>query len=237
MEEMEYIQCRLDLNHHCEEKLMKFLKEDGKDEHFGNVSLECFSRCNIQELQSFILMRYPGLQKSMLPKKGKLVDATSGEDNLIKLAFDLRCHGRKLDGVLNSMNLIDNTYSHDSMSRENITIHSSTRILDTKRVSEMLGNGTWIDKVWRCFHTLSTLHSFPIVTEELKDQADILQKKLVHCLHMHLPTRLDDENKMDSWCWKWSERNFGIIAAIMLLLGHIKEDFECFDRTYTLLED
>ena len=42
---------------------------------------------------------------------------------------------------------------------------------------------------------------------------------------------------MDSWCWKWSERNFGIIAAIMLLLGHVKEDYECFDRTYTLLDD
>ena len=54
---------------------------------------------------------------------------------------------------------------------------------------------------------------------------------------MHLPTRLEDENKMKSWCWKWSERNFGIIAAIMLLLGQVKEDFECFDRTFILFND
>ena len=66
----------------------------------------------------------------------------------------------------------------------------------------MLGYSTWIDKMWRYFHTSSTLHSFPTVTKELKDQVDILQKKLVHHLHMHLPTRLDDENKKNSWCWK-----------------------------------
>ena len=64
------------------------MKEDGKDEHFVNGSLERFSKCNIQELQSSILTRCPDLQKSKLTKKGKLVYATNGEDNLIKLAFD-----------------------------------------------------------------------------------------------------------------------------------------------------
>ena len=67
---MEDIQCRLDLNHHYEEKLMKFLKEDGKDKYFSNVSLEYFSKYNIQELQSFIISRCPDLKKSNLTKKG-----------------------------------------------------------------------------------------------------------------------------------------------------------------------
>ena len=118
--------------HHYEDKLMRFLKEDGKDEHFCNVSLDCFSKCNIQELQSFILTRCPDLQKWKLPRKEKLVNATNGEDNLFKLAFDLRFHGRKLDGILNLMNLKGNTHRRDSMSRENITIYSSTKMLDTR---------------------------------------------------------------------------------------------------------
>ena len=144
-------------NHHCEDKVLIFLKEDGKDEHFGNLSLEWFSKCNIQELQSFILTRCPDLQNSKLPKKEKLVDATNREDNLIKLAFDLRSHGRKLDGILNSMNLKGNTHSLDSMSRHNITIHSSTRMLDTKGASEIARRQQII-----CMHSLKKSNCRPV---------------------------------------------------------------------------
>ena len=67
---MEFVWCQLDLYQHCEDKFIKFLKEDGKDEYFGNVRPEYFSKWyDVQDLQSFIPIRCPDLQNSKLQKK------------------------------------------------------------------------------------------------------------------------------------------------------------------------
>ena len=53
--------------------------------------MEDFSKLLNADLESFILVCNQDNQvKSKLPKKGKLEDAMTGENNLIKLAFDSR---------------------------------------------------------------------------------------------------------------------------------------------------
>ena len=42
------------------------------------------------ELKAFILARNDKISKSKLPKKGKIGDAIQGENNLIKIAYELR---------------------------------------------------------------------------------------------------------------------------------------------------
>ena len=121
-----------------------------------------------------------------------------------------------------------------TITRKEFVIESNARKLKSKDASEIMENDTWINDVWKCFHTSSTLHHFPPVTDDMKRKANSLQAKLVHRLYHHLPVRLKDETKHNSWCWKWSERNFGFVAAIMIMLGHIKDDFECFD-TFILI--
>ena len=239
MEEKEDIQSRLRLNVTCEEKLMDYLEKDGKSKCFTNISMEVLERCNVQELQSFILTRSPDMQKSKLPKKGKSNDAQNGERNLIHLAFSLRTKRNRLKDVLNSMchDVSSDQDNGDTITRKELVVESSRKKLDSKDASEILGNDSWISNVWKCFHTSSTLHHFPTITDSFRERADTLQTKLVHRLHQYLPTRLKDENKRSSWCWSWAERNFGFVAAIMMILGHIKEDFECFDEMFTLLDD
>lgn len=78
-------------NDNCVMKICKILGRDQSEEHLEDASMEDFSKLLNADLESFILVRNKDNQvKSKLPKKGKLEDAMTGENNLIKLAFDSR---------------------------------------------------------------------------------------------------------------------------------------------------
>ena len=46
---------------------------------------------------------------------------------------------------------------------------------------------------------------------------------------------MHDEKKGDRWYLQWAKKNLAQMAAIMILLDHIKSDLNCLDKTSTSL--
>lgn len=70
------------------------LQEDKQEEksHIVGITIEMFTQLFITQLVSFIVVCNNTFKiKSRLPKKGKLIDAITGKNNLIKVEFDSHC--------------------------------------------------------------------------------------------------------------------------------------------------
>ena len=87
------VESKLKENTECEAKLLA----EGNNTSLEVCTLANFSKCQKGQLEAFIKVRkYPTVDKKSNPdfvmpsKKGSLVDATAGVNNMIKLAFDLR---------------------------------------------------------------------------------------------------------------------------------------------------
>ena len=75
-------------NENCEKKLCEIMKTDTYNGN--NALIEHFAIPSVPLLEAFIMARNLDLNKSKLPKKGKLSDAEAGNYTLIKLAFEHR---------------------------------------------------------------------------------------------------------------------------------------------------
>ena len=85
------IKQKIDQNAECERNICNLLnKEDVRSEYFEEITHELLYKIKSDDLKSFILARSKDLPRSRLPKRGKVGDAILGENNLLKLAFDLR---------------------------------------------------------------------------------------------------------------------------------------------------
>ena len=91
----------------CEDKLRRLMGSND----LGQATHEIFAKLIVDELKVFILSRNKNVTKSSLPNKGRVGDAIRGENNLIKIAFDLRNSPNILESLLPS--------SHDGRTREN----------------------------------------------------------------------------------------------------------------------
>ena len=209
LEKLEHLQHCLDQNTNCEEKIKKMLETQN-----GNVNKD--NNVSTATCETLARLTVGDLTSFILSR------------NLELSKSKLPKKGKVEEAIRGESNLISLAFS----------LRSKENLLQKKvNASELLGNDAWVDCVWNCFHTSSALHHFPTVTDEIKSKADDLQTKLHHRLSKHLVSRINDPKKQESWCWRWCHRNFGCIAAIMMILGHVKEDFETLDEQYTLLDD
>ena len=82
---------KIRLNELSETKICSLLRKPNMSrEHMIDATHEILSKLTRDELTAFILARKDNILKSKLPKKGIIRDAILGENNLIKMAYELR---------------------------------------------------------------------------------------------------------------------------------------------------
>ena len=82
---------KIRLNELSETKICSLLRKPNMSrEHMIDATHEILSKLTRDELTAFILARKDNISKSKLPKKGIIRDAILGENNLIKMAYELR---------------------------------------------------------------------------------------------------------------------------------------------------
>ena len=80
-----------------------------RSDYFEEITHELLYKIKSDYLKSFILARSKDLPRSRLPKKGKIGDAILGENNLLKLAYDLRMSPNLLHQQKEAMQLHSDT--------------------------------------------------------------------------------------------------------------------------------
>ena len=56
-------------------------------------------------------------------------------------------------------------------------------------------------------------------------------------LHEHVVERIPKVEKHDHWCWFFVRNNLHRVSAIMLMMGHIREDLDCTCRRISVLNN
>ena len=96
----------------------------------------------------------------------------------------------------------------------------------------LFADAHWVDIVCFCFN-----HDIDVDRDisNQKQKADIVNTMLLQRLTQYVHKRIADENKRDSWCFKWAAKNMAHMACLMVLFGHVKDDVDCLDEDSMLL--
>ena len=220
-------------NRTCEKKNCDMLE---KNKQVSEAGIEHFGTCLADELKSFINVLQHDLQ-TKLPNKGSVDDAKNGNNNLIKMAYELRYEKNHLQKTYDN---IRSEQSNNSPTIEDniIPINITSGLRETSILSScLLEDKEWVKRVTECFE-LGCVRKRTIsnkISDQIKAQADILNKILMTRFTSHIQQRITNKNKHNHWCLCWFEKNIPQMASIMTLLGHIKTDLQCIDSTTTLL--
>lgn len=76
---------------------------------------------------------------------------------------------------------------------------------------------------WR----LDSEHALTQIDESTLEKADYLQQRLIRRLEAHVDEKVPKGALRDCWCWHFTAKKLGHMAAVMVLLNHIKKDLEC----------
>jgi hypothetical protein len=57
---------------------------------------------------------------------------------------------------------------------------------------------------------------------------------LLKCLEFHVANKVDTD-KQNHWCLHFTASKLGYMAAILVLLGHVKQDLGCIQSDMCLL--
>ena len=217
----------LALNRECEDRLPEDDLED--------ATLEDFAACNVPQLKHFIYVRAPNdVVRSKLPNKGSLEDAKEGVQNLILMAYEIRNENIELEAE-------DDT--EETNNEEDVPIFQPTvepvRLKESKFVCEesastLLHDMQFIYQVEQAF--LPKRRELLETDLDMFENADRLQTLLLQRLHLHVKDRLPNIRENKDWPFHWTAHNIARIAAIMCLMGHVKEDLSCLGMGKTLLK-
>ena len=175
-------------------------------------SLESFAKCSVKELQAFVHVRtFRTLQTENWnwPKKGKKEEAESGEDNLIKRAFD--CSQKEPIFELPNANQTVAPSSTPTPERHTqATVVSvspkQTQFSNEVTAASFLENQNWILQVLKTHDPDSSFriaNKIQAITPELKERANLLQRQMEQRLVCHCQSRIVDEKKRSHWCFEW----------------------------------
>ena len=216
-------------NNECEKKLKEFVND------ICNATHEDFDKCKAAELKAFIIARKPSLPKSKLPKKGSIALAITGEEsNLISMAYGCRSDQNVLQEEINKK---EQELDEFNVQKTDIQVHvRQLQIEDSLNMTHLssclFADAHWVDIVCFCFN-----HDIDVDRDisNQKQKADIVNTMLLQRLTQYVHKRIADENKRDSWCFKWAAKNMAHMACLMVLFGHVKDDVDCLDEDSMLL--
>ena len=184
----------------------KFREITGSDD-VTSMTHEQFSKCNGDELKTFIMSRKSDLPKSKLPKKGKVADAILGERNLISIAYSCRAlpnilfqQLKEAEDEREQMGLDDNQIA---FKRHEVVVNQS--LTHSIKSSSLLDNDEGVSRVKASF--CKGNREMNTVSDDLKRKADDLQMILLTRLRCHINRRIDDPKVRDHWCLGWAAKN------------------------------
>jgi hypothetical protein len=120
------------------------------------------------------------------------------------------------------------------MNDDNITHISLLCQDETILPSELLSNDEWLHCMCQLFD-VELLVSPVLVSEDLKEKGNYLVKLLQGRLKSFPKRRIASEAKRQHWAIKLAYKNLSVVAAYMVLVGHVKSDLSCIDETMALL--
>lgn len=73
------------------------------------------------------------------------------------------------------------------------------------------------------------------VDEDLKVKGDLLVRILCQRYKTFLKQRIRQKTRCDYWSMQFAHNNLHVVAAVMILSGHLKTDLECLKERDSLL--
>ena len=218
----------LSLNTECETKLP----------YLNNAILTDFSKLTVKFLKPFILARVPEEKVGSI-RKGNVADAETGIKNLIVLAFDLKDKEVKLEKALEEEEMVvlqcEESQGQEDKTATMLEIDSgSCQFKCYEESSQLLTNKGWLKCV-----TEVTVHGIKIlidVNEEIKKQANQLQRLLLQQLTLHVRRCvLLALQQQTAWAFDFASANISRMSTIICLHNHVKKDLMCLSIEKTLL--
>lgn len=226
---------RYQLNRECEDKL----KPTDGELSLGTATIEMFSKPLARELKAFYHVR-KGCppEDGGWPNKGSAEEARMGISNLILLAYECRNEpvlpdpDNEPDDETNESNEEDESddESDDDMPDNNdnsdcFQTYTATPL--NLAQCRFVVTDEWIASVKNAFNPGQMYYFEPFTAEQLQPRVDTLTKILWSRLGTHIRTRVPDKNDMrDSWVWNFVRENLGRVAAMMILVQHIRENLD-----------
>ncbi|KAL7545663.1 hypothetical protein ACHAWF_009011, partial [Thalassiosira exigua] len=207
--------------------------------------LECFDKLLLAQLKAFIIAHDENLQKiSDIPCRGKLKDAMERRNddgkpvNAILMAY--RCRdkpnilvGKEPFSQAEIDKVSDGSDAPDPVLTEMVVRLGEDRTIDPSR---LLKDPLWRSNAIRLFHLDEigiSPHDEP--SAEMKTKADQLAKLLRGRFKRHLKQRIKQRSRRTHWSMKMAYKNLTIVAALMVLQGHTKDDLQSLMESDSLL--
>jgi hypothetical protein len=227
---------QLKIAEECEEKIRKLMTGDDQLTEISQATLKHFSKCKRDQLKAFAMIRKSDVTASM--NKGKLEEATNGGNCLILRAFECR----SLPAIVmtqeppSSDENADGEIDEQAQATDSTIIHaqlasSTFELRDLP--STLFADASFVGSVKKCFDASG--HMKATLGENKLQSSNTLTRLLCSRLRDHIKKKIKDPKKHSHWCLKWAASNFGRVAAVMKLNGHIKSDLECLGADARLL--
>ena len=206
----------------------------------GELTIDQFDQCLKDELVAFIMVHVKDVQKSKLPKKGKVEDAKNGEKNLIAMAFDCRTKENIMHQQLDAHNkTIEQREVQQSQDETPLPFSLPVPLAQSNhysiKPSLLLMRPEWVASIFDCFDPDQKRICIEI-GETVSLRADLLHKILLNRLARHINSRVREQEKRSHWCLKWAAENMAQMAAIMVVFDCVKDDLQLICEMKTLLK-
>ncbi|EJK76050.1 hypothetical protein THAOC_02207, partial [Thalassiosira oceanica] len=256
-------QAKIDANAVAVKRLVGMLKDDDADDKFAFLSdsdesalehstLEHFFNLRAQELVSFITARNPQHNtKSSVPAKGTLQEAKDGARKSVLIAFESRAMPNRLLGSFPHDLSDEGEHDDDELiEREESALDVEVVDLSDKEwalPSQLLSNDQWVEQVKSGFNINDEVvtifdRAADMETEEArsfigsaKAKADLLLKILRERYKAHVQNRISKKSKRNHWVMKLACKNLNVVAAVMVMADHVKEDITCIQEADCIL--
>jgi hypothetical protein len=220
-------------NRECEKVIFREmnLPEDSGRMMLANAELKHILKPTVKLLKAFIFVRThdkgdaaAGLSSKA---KGKVEEAVEGANTLLRLAFDLRSQEAKLESIAGTQPPTPTDKRANVPPPEYVEI--AKRIGAESSVSDNRFTVTedFVKDVKEALdpcdaHPLDS--NMPLDIADVQERTDLLHEILQACLVHHIEQRIEDTSKRDHYSLRWAEQNLGRVSAIMVVMGHVKED-------------
>ena len=245
----------VDANREAVYKLLKEAESTGvlhegallsDENHLECCTLDTFDTLKLAELTAFIVAHDDTLKrKKDIPKRGNLKEAKElGVKNAILMAYNCRMKPNLLEGKQpHSAEDLARFADGDDDDEARTALHMTTvRLAEEQQIlpSELLSNDMWRANAVRLFNLHTRDGEMRVdpgaeATEEMKRTADRLDRILRVRFKIFLKARIRQKSRRNHWSMRFAYNNIPVVAAVMVLSGHLKSDLDCLNERDSLL--
>ena len=241
-----------------QDAVQRLLQSAEKEGQFGETGCPCYSDesnleyCTMQDfgkltcpmLKAFIVAHHPELKRMKdIPNKGTVKEAEEhNAHNAILMAYKCRM----------SQNLLEGNMPHSAEDIARMTCEvaeeqdgenvMTVRLeeLDLVKPSSLLECPLWRANAVRLFGLQARSEGLRVdpgaeVSEEKKVTANKLVLILRNRFKVFLKQRIKEKARRDHWCMRFALKNLPVVAAALVLSGHVKKDVSCLNGRDSLL--